>query len=160
MAIDHPLAGKLENRRRPESDEVVEKLKARRCDLLERRGIGALTVRLFSHSRTCPGPVSLDRLAGRRGGRSSYVRQVLQNGEAIAAGIFLCSAERHSPSRPDLLNAPRTAAVNAGRRPPRSAARSGVEGREHGAIVRQAGTLMPPASASAFYARANDSMLR
>jgi hypothetical protein len=38
----------------------------------------------------------------------------------------------------------RAAAVNAGRRPPQSAARTGVEGREPGATVEQAGLIMPP----------------
>jgi hypothetical protein len=71
-------------------------------------------------------------------------------------GCFFVRLNGVSPSRPDFREAPRTAAVNAGRRPPQSAARSGVEGCEHGAIVGQAGPLMPPASAPVSYARAND----
>ena len=59
----------------------------------------------------------------------SYVRQVLQNGEAIAAGIFLCSAGA-AFLRPGLTFSMRRA--ERGQRWPKataSAARSVVEGR-------------------------------
>ena len=86
----------------------------------------------------------------------SYVRQVLQNGRTTLQGCFFVRLNGVSPSRPELCKAPRGAAVNAGRRPPPKAARSGVEGREHGAIVELAGPLMPLVSASVSCARAND----
>jgi len=49
-----------------------------------------------------------------------------------------------SPSRPTFPKAPGAAAVNTSRRLPPEAARSGVDGREHGATVDKAGPLMPP----------------
>ena len=60
-----------------------------------------------------------------------------------AAGRFSVRLNGVSPPRPTFPKAPRAVAVNTGRRPPRSAARSGVDGREHGAIVDEAGPLMP-----------------
>src|SRR4051812_46821534 len=47
--------------------------------------------------------------------------------------------------RPDLQtqNAPRAAAVKAGRRPPPEAARSGLDGGEHGATLGRSATTMP-----------------
>jgi hypothetical protein len=48
---------------------------------------------------------------------------------------FLCSAERRFFIPADFWQALRAVAVNTGRRPPRSVARSGVDGREHGAII-------------------------
>jgi len=59
-------------------------------------------------------------------------------------GCFFVRLSGVSKSRPAFHNAPRKVAVNAGRRPPPKAARSGVDGREHGAIVCVAGPLMPP----------------
>ena len=44
-----------------------------------------------------------------------------------------------SSSRPEHRWAPRAAAVNTGRRPPPKAARSGVDGREHGASLNRVG---------------------
>ena len=57
-------------------------------------------------------------------------------------GPFLCPGLRSRP-------APRGAAVNTGRRPPPEAARSGVDGREHGARLGQVGFARPGGSASA-----------
>ena len=45
-----------------------------------------------------------------------------------------------SSSRPAPERAPRAAAVKHGRRPPPQAARSVLDGREHGARLREAGT--------------------
>ena len=75
---------------------------------------------------------------------------------AIAVVMFLCSAE--TPFlRPGLTFAKRRAQRRSrlaeGHR--QSAARSGLDGREHGAIVGQAGSVMPPAAASAFCARSS-----
>src|SRR5271157_6278708 len=61
----------------------------------------------------------------------------------LAGNSFSVRLDGVSPSRPEPRKAPRGAAVNAGRRPPPQAARSGVEGREHGAIVDEAGPLTP-----------------
>ena len=50
--------------------------------------------------------------------------------------LVLCSAETAvSPSRPAKSRAPRTVAVKVGRRRPPKVARSGLEGREHGASL-------------------------
>ena len=62
----------------------------------------------------------------------------------LAAESFSVRLNGVSPSRPELREAARAAAVNTGRRPPRLAARSGVDGRKPGAIVDEAGPLMPP----------------
>ena len=60
-----------------------------------------------------------------------------------AAGSFSVWLNGVSPSRPEFRRAPRAVAVNTGRRPSPQAARSGVDGREHGAMVDEAGPLMP-----------------
>ena len=52
-------------------------------------------------------------------------------------------------------SAPRAAAVNTGRRPPPKAARSGVDGREHGATLAKPGTLFAPYLITASGSRTN-----
>ena len=52
-------------------------------------------------------------------------------------------------------SAPRAAAVNTGRRPPPKAARSGVDGREHGATLAKPGTLFAPYAIKASGSRTN-----
>jgi hypothetical protein len=73
----------------------------------------------------------------------SQVFFLIGAGPLPALGLvqFLCSTEGTvSSSRPELRVASRAAAVKTGRRPPPEAARSGLEGGEHGARLGQVGT--------------------
>jgi hypothetical protein len=60
-------------------------------------------------------------------------------GRFDSAWFLSSAASVVSPSRPECAAAPRAAAVKTGRRPPPKAAQSGLDGREHGASLDQAG---------------------
>jgi hypothetical protein len=65
--------------------------------------------------------------------RGFFGRQLLSFVVCFCSAVSRFDCGTVSPSRPRLRIAPRAAAVKAGRRPPPEAARSGLDGGEHGA---------------------------
>jgi hypothetical protein len=68
----------------------------------------------------------------------------LRRGSLLHRRFFVQPKETVSSSRPAIKRVPSTAAVRAGRRPLPAAARSGLDGGEHGAILRRGGTNRLP----------------